>query len=997
MKAFYILILVLLAGAAYGQSNLPACKGSDVARWSNCVGSWTASNGDKYVGEWKDGTFNGQGTYYSLADNQFKGDKVVGEFKDGKSNGQGTYYYLADNQYKGDKYVGEFKDSKKNGQGTYTWRDGNKYVGQFKDDASVGQGVYTFIDGRKWLAEWSKWQLDGRGIKYSTDGSIQESGIYKDSKLVTSQYIDPNSFTRIARNNSAPAVSVSQRQNTEQSNTQSNLPACPALDNSQVGIKRTKNWNNCFGTYAHGDGFIFVGTFQNGSPNGQGSASYPTGETYVGQYKDGSLNGKGTFTFPNGDKYVGQFKDEKRHGQGIYTEANGNKYAGEFKDGVRNGQGTYIFASGEKYIGEWKDSKYNGQGNNTNILGIGNSYIGEFREGIFNGQGTYTFANGDKYVGEWKDGKYNGLGIKYSSNGNVEKTGVFKDNILITSMFVDPNRFTRIDRSKITPIVSDTQRQESDQTEVQIDLERLQSVEERRRFEEKKFQLERQAVEKKALDLEKEKKLFSSNPKIKEIILGKVRFDCIVTCSFKFGYNRGQLKSYYESKNWVLLAEKIYELQQESDLSYYYLAQASEGLGYPEAALIYYNLALHDTNKCKGILNVCDGFNFPNDINLRVALIQNLNLPDKGRPEEKPIEVIKQAAAKSISNLSLKVSASEPDSNGVVTITVQTNTDTSSLKINGDELGGKTDGSYVVKRIARVGQETRFVLAATDIYGNTDSKTISVVRQVIDSRAVFGQLNAANVKQQPTRDAVAIIIGIEKYKRVAKADFANADAQDFYDYASRALGIKQENIKLLVDEGADDVEILGAFKNWLPLKVKKQKTDVYVFYSGHGLPSDDGKSLYLMPFSVDKNFIERTAINQQEIIAALQAVQPNSVTMFLDSCYSGQTRSGETLLASARPIALKVSESAYPANFTVISASAPDQLSSSSPDLKHGIFSYYLMKGMEGDADMNKDGKITVAEMQEYLTDAVGRQAIGMNRKQQPQLFGDADKVLVGR
>jgi hypothetical protein len=55
------------------------------------------------------------------------------------------------------------------------------------------------------------------------------------------------------------------------------------------------------------------------------------------------------------------------------------------------------------------------------------------------------------------------------------------------------------------------------------------------------------------------------------------------------------------------------------------------------------------------------------------------------------------------------------------------------------------------------------------------------------------------------------------------------------------------------------------------------------------------------------------------------------------------------------------------------------------------------MKGMEGEADLNKDNKITVAEMQEYLTDMVGRQAMGMNRKQQPQLFGDPERVLVGR
>ena len=877
MKAFYTLILVLLVGTAYGQSNLPACQGNDIARWSNCLGTSTWPNGDKYVGEFKNGKKHGQGTY-----SYTNGDKYVGEFKEDQPYGQGTNFLLAENQFKGDKYIGEVKGWKYSGQGTYIWKNGNKYIGEFEENSPNGQGIYTgingdkyvgefkrwqksgqgtftFADGRFWLGEWAEDKANGRLIQYSANGKIEISGIYKDNVLVTSQFIDPNSFNQITQNKAA----ITERQNT--------LPDCQGRD--------TTKWDNCFGSW---------------------------------------------------------------------IATNGDKYDGEFKDGKRNGQG------------------------------------------------TYTHSNGNYYVGEFKDYKPNGNGIIFNTDGSIQESGIYSDGKLITSKYINPDIFIRTTRKKSIPTFTDNLPQESDRAKIQVEQDRLQLTEERRRLDEEKRQQERQVIEKKSLESEKQKKLSSYNTKLKDVFTGKVRFDCIITCSFKFGYNRGQLKSYYDSKNWALLGEKIYDLQQQSDLSYYYLAKASEGLGYPEAALIYYNLALHDTNKCKGLLNVCDGFNFPNDINLMVAVIQNSNTPEKKRLQEKPSEVIKQTAAKSISNLSLKVSASDPDLNGIVTISIQTNTDTSSLKINGDELGGKTDGSYVVKRVARVGQETSFVLTATDIYGNTDSKSIAVVRKAVDSKAVFGQLNAANVKQQPARDAVAIIIGIEKYKRVAKADYANADAQDFYDYASRALGIKQENIKLLVDDGADDVEILGAFKNWLPLKVKKQKTDVYVFYSGHGLPSEDGKSLYLMPFSVDKNFIERTAINQQEIIAALQAAQPKSVTMFLDSCYSGQTRSGETLLASARPIAIKASETAYPPNFTVISASAPDQLSSSSPDLKHGIFSYYLMKGMEGDADLNKDGKITVTEMQEYLTDAVGRQAMDMNRKQQPQLFGDPDRVLIG-
>jgi hypothetical protein len=480
----------------------------------------------------------------------------------------------------------------------------------------------------------------------------------------------------------------------------------------------------------------------------------------------------------------------KLNGQGMATDAVGNQYIGEFKDGKLHGQGNAVTANGEKYVGE-------------------------FKEGKPHGQGSFSTAMGEKYVGEIVDGVMSGRGIIFDAQGNIVQSGIFKDNKLLTSQYIDPNSFTRIARSSTAPVVSDSQRQR---------------------------------------------------------------------------------------------------------------------------------------------------------------------------------ELAKQA-----SRISINASVTQPDSSGVVTISIQTNTDTSSLKINGEELGGKADGIYSVKKVARVGQETKFTIAGIDVNGNTDTKTITVVRQAVDSKAVFGQLNAANVKQQPARDAVAIIIGIEKYKRVAKADFANADAQDFYDYANRALGIKPENIKLLLDEGADDVEIYKAFQNWLPVKVKKGKTDVYVFYSGHGYPGQDGNSLYILPFGADKDLISKTAINQQEIVSAIQNAQPRTVTMFLDSCYSGQTRGGDVLIAGARPIAPKTSTNTYPPNFTVISASSNDQISSASPDLKHGIFSYFLMRGMEGDADQNKDGKITVAEIQEYLTDMVGRQAMGMNRKQQPQLFGDADRVLVGR
>ena len=352
--------------------------------------------------------------------------------------------------------------------------------------------------------------------------------------------------------------------------------------------------------------------------------------------------------------------------------------------------------------------------------------------------------------------------------------------------------------------------------------------------------------------------------------------------------------------------------------------------------------------------------------------------------------------AKQASRISIAASSTQPDLNGVVTISIQTNSDTSSLKINGEELGGKPDGSYSVKKVARVGQETKFTIAGIDVNGNTDTKTITVSRSVVESKVTYPQLNPSRIKRQPERDAVAVIIGISNYKSLPKAEFAKDDAQVFYDYAIRALGVKPGNIKLLMDEQADAEEIYTAFKTWLPARVKST-TDVYVFYSGHGLPTQDGSGLYWLPQRANRDLISKTGILLSEVNNDIQASKPKSVTIFMDACYSGQARGGETLVASARPIALKSQPTTFPSNFTVISASQADQISSSSPELQHGIFSYYLMRGMEGEADLNRDAKITLDEIQSYLSENVGRQARIMNRQQEPQVIGDGSRVLVGR
>jgi len=344
----------------------------------------------------------------------------------------------------------------------------------------------------------------------------------------------------------------------------------------------------------------------------------------------------------------------------------------------------------------------------------------------------------------------------------------------------------------------------------------------------------------------------------------------------------------------------------------------------------------------------------------------------------------------------LTVSHTQPDADGIFSIEINANTALVSLLINDKEEGKKSVGKHLVKRIAPAGQASEFIITTVDEKGVTDKKKIVVHRNLLESKMASGLLNPLKITRRTGRDAAAIIVGIASYRSLPKAEFANDDARAFYDYANRALGIKSENIKLLIDGEAEEAEIMKAFRTWLP-SIAKSTTDVYVFYSGHGLPAADGKGLYLLPPRADREVIDDTSIPFSKINSALQLVKPKSVTIFLDACYSGQGRSGEALLANARPVLLKTESKFFPDNFTIISASQNDQISSSNSDLKHGIFSYYLMKGMEGDADTNNDSEITLGEMQSYLVDNVGRYAGMMSRKQVPQLIGDPNRILVGR
>ena len=349
-------------------------------------------------------------------------------------------------------------------------------------------------------------------------------------------------------------------------------------------------------------------------------------------------------------------------------------------------------------------------------------------------------------------------------------------------------------------------------------------------------------------------------------------------------------------------------------------------------------------------------------------------------------------------DLKFKASVSAPNEDGLVEISVVAAVPIRSFLLNGSEQGSSSNGTYRVNQVARVGQTTQFELVLTDSKGGVARQNLSVFRpEALASLSSGEVLSPQKIRRSPQSDAVAIIIGVANYRRFPKAEYADSDARAFYDYARLSLGVPTDNIRLLIDDKAESVEVFRTLKNWLPSRVNPGKTDVFLFYSGHGLPSMDGKSLYLLPPEVDRDYLERTAISQQEVISLINAAKPRSALLLLDSCYSGQTRSGQTLLADARPISIVAKIPDIPKTFTLFSASGPNEISSSSAELKHGVFSFFLMKGLEGDADLNKDGGITIAELKDFVSIKVKNWASRSNRTQNPMLIGNESKTLSRR
>lgn len=250
-------------------------------------------------------------------------------------------------------------------------------------------------------------------------------------------------------------------------------------------------------------------------------------------------------------------------------------------------------------------------------------------------------------------------------------------------------------------------------------------------------------------------------------------------------------------------------------------------------------------------------------------------------------------------------------------------------------------------------------------------------------------------------DALGVVLGIEDYRYAPDVTFARQDAASMRTYFANRLGLAEQNIYFRTDGDATQGEFHKVFdpvQGWLAKRVTPGKTEIFVYYVGHGTPDMKTGDSYLMPADSDPNY-PATSYRLDELYRSLGQLPARQITVMLDACFSGRVGRGdrvEMLLEGARGIGISPRRIDIDDRIVVLTASAGNQVSSSYPEKSHGLFTYFLMRGLRGESDANNDRAVTVQELHEYVRENVMTQAGRLDREQTPELHGaDPRRVLV--
>jgi hypothetical protein len=222
----------------------------------------------------------------------------------------------------------------------------------------------------------------------------------------------------------------------------------------------------------------------------------------------------------------------------------------------------------------------------------------------------------------------------------------------------------------------------------------------------------------------------------------------------------------------------------------------------------------------------------------------------------------------------------------------------------------------------------------------------------------------------------AVIIGIDQYPNIRKLKYAVKDARALYNHFIDYMRLPKENIILLINEDASLTNLRSTLGTHLKRKAGKEDT-VFIYFAGHGCteqdsqsPDGDGLTKYLLPYDALPDDLYATALPMGEVQKIFDRIKSDRLIFICDACYSGASGGRTVSLTGLRS---NISDAFLDRlvkgkGQVIITASGANEVSAESDELQHGIFTYFLLKGLRGEADADTDGLITVDEIYNYVS-----------------------------
>jgi len=324
--------------------------------------------------------------------------------------------------------------------------------------------------------------------------------------------------------------------------------------------------------------------------------------------------------------------------------------------------------------------------------------------------------------------------------------------------------------------------------------------------------------------------------------------------------------------------------------------------------------------------------------------------------------------------------------------------------VNGQEPGFQAAGDVISEDIPIVLGYNQIQLSITSKAGDKFSKTISVNR-TLSALSGISSVSGGTKKERggsgPQRWAV--VVGVSEYTNpgIPSLKYADKDAEALANFLRRPEGggYDSDHMRVLLNKDATLANVRNALINFLNQAIDMDL--VLIYFAGHGAPEPARpQNIYLLTSDSDPTALGTSAFPMWDIQTVLaRYISAKRIIVFSDACHSGNisvnfaTRGvgvSEQNLVNQYLTDLSKSKEGV----VVFTASASGEVSQEFPEMAHGVFTYYLLEGMEGKADYDNDYTVTINELMRYVEEQVKRKTHGSQNPTRSQTAYDKEMTI---